>query len=135
MAQGEYVAAEKIETIYSESHVVDEILIYGDSLQAYLIAFVFPKKNVIMEWANSQGIEGDFKEVIKKKEVKMMVLEEMNITAKKAKLCGFEIARKLHLIDSNFGDLQLMTTSFKLKRHEAKKYFLKEISEMYMSEI
>ena len=131
LAQGEYVAAEKIETIYNQSPCVEEIFIYGDSLQAYLVAIVLPKKKAVLQFAEEKGKKGDFKELIKQKDVVDMVLEKMNAHAKKEKLFGFEMARKIVLIDTPFLDLDLQTTSFKLKRHEAKKYFQAEINEMY----
>ena len=134
LAQGEYVASEKIETVYQQNHFIEEIFIYGDSLQSFLIAFIFPNAKQLGLWAKEKGIEGDFKMLINNPVVKTMIMEEMNAQAKKAKLFGFEMARKIHLIDTNFQDLELMTTSFKLKRHEAKKYFIKEITEMYKEE-
>jgi len=42
LQQGEYVAPEKIENIYLNSKYVTEIFVYGDSLQNYLIAIIFP---------------------------------------------------------------------------------------------
>ena len=131
LAQGEYVASEKIETVYCQCPVIEEIFIYGDSLQSFLIGFVYPKHKIVMKWAKDKGIEGDFKEILKKEEAKKWILEEMNAEAKKSKLFGFEMARKIHLVEGGFQDLELMTTSFKIKRHEAKKCFAKEIAEMY----
>ena len=131
LAQGEYIAAEKVENVYLESYAVEEIFIYGDSLQSYLVAIVLPKKKFVMELGKTLGIEKDFKEMILQGEVKKQVQEELNKQAKKSKLFGFEMARKIHLIDTTFAELDLTTTSFKLKRHEAKKCFLKEITEMY----
>ncbi len=134
LAQGEYVASEKIETIYCQIQVIEEIFVYGDSLQSFLIGFVYPKHKIVMNWAKEKGIEGNYKELVGKEEVKKWVLEEMNTEAKRAKLFGFEMVKKIHLIDCSFQELDLMTTSFKIKRHEAKKYFVKEIAEMYKEE-
>ena len=135
LAQGEYIAAEKVENVYLTSIAIEEIFIYGDSLQSYLVAVVLPKKKFVMEWAETQKIDAPFKELIAKKEVNKLILDEITAHAKKAKLFGFEMARKLHLIDVTFAELELMTTSFKLKRHEAKKCFLKELTEMYKDEL
>lgn len=42
MAQGEYVALEKIENIFSSVPEIAQVLVYGDSLQSYLVAVVIP---------------------------------------------------------------------------------------------
>jgi len=42
LAIGEYIAAEKIENIYTRCKYVAEVFVYGDSLQHYLVAIVVP---------------------------------------------------------------------------------------------
>jgi len=43
LAQGEYVALEKIENLYSSSSMVAQIYVHGDSLQSYLLAVLIPE--------------------------------------------------------------------------------------------
>lgn len=42
LAQGEYVAIERIESLYSASPVTAQLYVHGDSLQSYLIGVVIP---------------------------------------------------------------------------------------------
>lgn len=131
LAQGEYVAAEKIEICYNKCDAVEEIFVYGDSLQAFLVGIVLPKRNFVLEAGNKLGLQGTFEELITKKEIEKEILENMNKQAKGDKLMGFEMVRKFKLIPDSFALKGLVTSTFKLKRHEAKLMFAADIKVMY----
>ena len=85
-----------------------------------------------MEAGKKLGLENTtFEELIKSKEIKQKILESMNAQGKLEKLAGFEFVRRLHLISDSFGVNELITSTFKLKRHEAKNFYLKQLNALY----
>jgi len=47
LAQGEYIAPEKLENVYVQSSFISQIHVHGDSLQSFLVAIVIPDFDVI----------------------------------------------------------------------------------------
>uniref|UniRef100_A0A1A8LVQ7 Long-chain-fatty-acid--CoA ligase n=1 Tax=Nothobranchius pienaari TaxID=704102 RepID=A0A1A8LVQ7_9TELE len=67
LAQGEYIAPEKIETVYNRSDPVAQIFVHGDSLQACLVGIVVPDPDFLPIWAKRKGLEGSYSELCKNK--------------------------------------------------------------------
>uniref|UniRef100_A0A8C1Q8X9 Long-chain-fatty-acid--CoA ligase n=1 Tax=Cyprinus carpio TaxID=7962 RepID=A0A8C1Q8X9_CYPCA len=67
LAQGEYIAPEKIENIYIRSEAVAQTFVHGDSLQACLVAIIVPDPDFLPGWAKKRGIEGSYEELCKNK--------------------------------------------------------------------
>jgi long-chain acyl-CoA synthetase len=61
LAQGEYVAAEKLENQYKKCTLIDQIWVYGDSESAYLVAVVVPNPASLVAWAEQNGLPSDIK--------------------------------------------------------------------------
>ena len=136
LAIGEYIAAEKIENIYGRSKFCAEPFVYGDSLQAYLIGIIVPHKPAIEKLGKELGIEGSFEELCANKLIADKVMEDMNKIGKtEGKLLSFELIKKIKLEPVSFALQDLMTPSFKLKRHEAKKVYKADIDLMYSQPI
>jgi long-chain acyl-CoA synthetase len=88
---------------------------------------------MIEKWAKEQAIEyTSYEELAKNQKVKDFLLAEIKAKGKEGGLFGFEIPTRILVITTPFSmENDLLTPTFKLKRAEAKKYFLKEIKEMY----
>ncbi|KAM5279348.1 long-chain-fatty-acid--CoA ligase 1 isoform 3-T6 [Hipposideros larvatus] len=93
LAQGEYIAPEKIENIYTRSEPVAQVFVYGESLQAFLIGIVVPDVETLCHWARKRGFEGSFEELCRNKDVKKAILEDMVRLGKESGLKPFEQVR------------------------------------------
>ncbi|XP_056658936.1 long-chain-fatty-acid--CoA ligase 1 isoform X3 [Monodelphis domestica] len=132
LAQGEYIAPEKIENIYQRSEPVAQVFVHGESLQAFLIAIVVPDVEVLCPWAKKKGISGTYEELCRNKDVKKGILEDLVRLGKEAGLKPFEqvkgIALHMELFTVENG---LLTPTLKAKRPELRKYFRSQIDELY----
>lgn len=132
LAQGEYVAAEKIENVYVESPFISQCFVYGDSLQSFLVAIVVPDEEIIIKYAHEHGFPGSFEELGRTDTLKKLILDDMNRLAKEKHLKGFEKVRAIHIDTQAFSiENNLLTPTFKLKRAQAKIYYQKELDRMY----
>lgn len=135
LQQGEYVAPEKIENVLSDSFYVEQIFVHGDSLKNYLIAIIVPNRNKVVGFLKSKGIICDNKNCVdyfKNDELKKDILKDLETLGRKADFKGFEIIKNIYLSSEPFTvENDLCTPTMKIRRHIAKKYFEKEIKELY----
>uniref|UniRef100_A0A2K5C2R6 Long-chain-fatty-acid--CoA ligase n=1 Tax=Aotus nancymaae TaxID=37293 RepID=A0A2K5C2R6_AOTNA len=132
LAQGEYVAPEKIENIYIRSQPVAQIYVHGDSLKAFLVGIVVPDPEVMPSWAQKRGIEGTYADLCTSKDLKKAILEDMVRLGKESGLHSFEQVKAIHIHSDMFSVQNgLLTPTLKAKRPELKEYFKKQIEELY----
>uniref|UniRef100_A0A0D9RN58 Long-chain-fatty-acid--CoA ligase n=1 Tax=Chlorocebus sabaeus TaxID=60711 RepID=A0A0D9RN58_CHLSB len=132
LAQGEYVAPEKIENIYIRSQPVAQIYVHGDSLKAFLVGIVVPDPEVMPSWAQKRGIEGTYADLCTSKDLKKAILEDMVRLGKESGLHSFEQVKAIHIHSDMFSVQNgLLTPTLKAKRPELREYFKKQIEELY----
>ncbi|XP_042544791.1 long-chain-fatty-acid--CoA ligase 6 [Dipodomys spectabilis] len=132
LAQGEYVAPEKIENIYIRSEPVAQIYVHGDSLKAFLVGIVVPDPEVMPSWAQKRGIEGEYAELCTSKELKKAILDDMVRLGKESGLYSFEQVKAIYIHCEMFSVQNgLLTPTLKAKRPELKEYFKTQIEELY----
>jgi len=128
---GEFIAPEKIESVYKKSEYVVEAFVHGESTKNDLVGIFVPDEVCLMRLAGSVNVKGSLEELCEHGEVVKRFLEEVNKGAKEEKLRGFELVKRVKLVRESFGEHGLITPSFKLKRHEAKEFFREEIKGLY----
>ncbi|XP_022743477.1 long chain acyl-CoA synthetase 7, peroxisomal-like isoform X2 [Durio zibethinus] len=133
LAQGEYIAPEKVENVYAKCKFILQCFIYGDSLNSSLVAIVAVEPDVMRDWAASEGIQyNDLGQLCNDPRARNAVLAEMDNVGREAQLRGFEFAKAVTLVPEPFTEENgLLTPTFKIKRPQAKAYFAKTISNMY----
>ncbi|CAK7327014.1 unnamed protein product [Dovyalis caffra] len=148
LAQGEYIAPEKIENVYAKCKFIAQCFVYGDSLNSYLVAVVSVDHDVLKAWAASEGIKYEnLAQLCNDPRVKAAVLADMDAVGNEAQLRGFEFVKAVTLVLEQFtvenglqtptfkasAQRQLLTVliDFQIKRPQAKAYYEKAISNMY----
>ncbi|TRY98500.1 hypothetical protein DNTS_014637 [Danionella cerebrum] len=132
LAQGEYIAPEKIENVYIRSEAVVQAFVHGDSLQACLVAIIVPDPDFLPSWAKKRGIEGNYEELCNNKEVKKAILEDLLKIGKESGLKSFEQVKDIALHGEMFSiQNNLLTPTLKAKRNELRNHFRAEIDQLY----
>uniref|UniRef100_A0A673ISH6 Long-chain-fatty-acid--CoA ligase n=1 Tax=Sinocyclocheilus rhinocerous TaxID=307959 RepID=A0A673ISH6_9TELE len=132
LSQGEYIAPEKIENVYTRCVPVLQVFVHGDSLQSYLIGVVVPDPEVFVNWAKERGVVGSYEELCQNPDVKKAVLEDMTAVAKEAGLKSFEQVKDLYLHPEMFSVSNgLLTPTLKSKRVDLRRVFSEQIAQMY----
>ncbi|XP_066210822.1 long-chain-fatty-acid--CoA ligase 5 isoform X2 [Saccopteryx leptura] len=134
LAQGEYIAPEKIENIYIRSRVVLQVFVHGESLRSSLVAVVVPDPDVLPSFAAKLGVKGSFEEMCQNQVVKGAILEDMQKIGKEGGLKSFEQVKCILLHSEPFSiENGLLTPTLKAKRGELAKYFQTQINSLYES--
>ena len=133
LAQGEYVAPERVEGVYSNSEFVAQIFVTGNSLEASLVAVVVPSEESALAFARSNGIPADnLKQLCADHTFKEAVMFDLKTHAARAGLKGFECVTDIALTTNSFTvENGILTPTYKIKRPVANRIFQREIMAMY----
>lgn len=132
LAQGEYIAPEKIENVYARSPFVMQSFVYGNSLRSQLVAIVIPDPEYLLPWGKERGLGQDVNQLCGDAKVTSAVYRSMLEEGRAAGLKGFEQVAAIHLHPEPFSvENEMMTPTFKLKRPQAQARFQEVITDMY----
>ncbi|XP_061491980.1 long-chain-fatty-acid--CoA ligase 5 [Rhineura floridana] len=136
LAQGEYIAPEKIENIYIRSAPAAQVFVHGDSLQSFLVGVVVPDAETLPEFATNLGVKGSYGEICKNTAVKKAILMDMIKLGKEAGLQSFEQVKDIYIHPEMLTvENGLLTPTLKAKRAEVSKFFRSQIDALYASNI
>ncbi len=136
MAQGEFVCGTAIEdTCSANCSSVNNIFVYGNRYESFLVAVVVPHKSVVDAWWAELGKDAtvSFEDRLIDEDIVMKVHEEVSNACKDAKLRGFEHPRAIILHPTEWSiENNLLTPSMKPKRTELKNMYLSRLLETYL---
>ncbi|KAK2846870.1 hypothetical protein Q5P01_009869 [Channa striata] len=129
---GEYVSLGKVEAVLKNSPLVDNICVYANSDETYVIGFVVPNQKQLVALSDQYSIKGSWEDLCNNKAVEELVLKALTESALSAQLERFEVPRKIRLSpDPWTPETGLVTDAFKLKRKELKTHYQDDIERMY----
>lgn len=136
LSQGEYVASEVLENIYLKSPFVDQIWVHGDSTQSTLVSVININQKRALEWADKAGVklsaDHPIKDLLGNADYKKAILTALADMARAEKRAGYEVIKRVHLIDYEFNaENDFATPTAKLKRPQLRLAFKAEIDAMY----
>ncbi|KAJ1672741.1 medium-chain fatty acid-CoA ligase faa2, partial [Spiromyces aspiralis] len=136
LAQGEYIAPERIENIYMDHPLVTQAFVYGDSLQSMLVAVISPDEGELRQFVLDRELYASpddtpaFDTLCKEKKVREEVVKLLDEWGRSRDLKGFENIKNV-LLEPHPFDPSLVSPTFKLKRPEAKAYYKARFDELY----
>jgi len=133
---GEYVAAEKIETVLLRCPLLAQLFVYGDSLQSYLVAVAVPDAEEVAAWAAAAAAPAKVAEVLREPaaaaRLHKAISQQIAAMSTEAGLKGFERIKKLHLEGEPWSvDNGMLTPTFKMKRNDLKKRYQAVLDALY----
>jgi long-chain acyl-CoA synthetase len=100
---GEYIALEKLESVYRSASVVANICVYADDSKAKPIAIIVPAEPALKKLASSIGVEGaSLEELVHNKKVHAAVLKELQVAGRSGGLSGIEIIEGVVVSDEEW---------------------------------
>jgi long-chain acyl-CoA synthetase len=134
LAFGEYVSLGKVEAELKSCPFVDNVCVYGDSLQNFLVSLVSPNRSALETMASKLGIDSSvkFEDLCRDPEVIAEATKQLVDHGKKAGLLKSEIPFKLKLCPDEWTpDNGLVTAALKIRRKPIQEHYQGDINKMY----
>ncbi|KAJ3196591.1 long-chain fatty acid-CoA ligase [Irineochytrium annulatum] len=134
LSNGEYIALEKLESVYKTSSLVQNIMMYGDSEQSFCVALVVPMEKELIHQLEASGAKLPSKELAdlaKDPKANQLVLASLKEVAKTVGLKPAEIVGAVHIVGEEWTPQNnMLTAAMKLNRKliiNASKDYLNEM--------
>lgn len=132
---GEYIALEKLESIYRSATVVANICVYAAPEHTKPIAIIVPAEPALKKLAERIGVEGSgIEDLAHNAKIQATILKELQAAGRAGGLSGIEIIEGCVLSDEEWTPQNnLVTSAQKLNRKLILNKYKKEIAKAYGS--
>lgn len=132
LSSGEFVSLEKIERILLTSQIFQQVFVYGDSRESFLVAIIVLKKEtVIQEIEKRKSFRVNFEKLVESGKLKKQVMDEINSISSKFGLHNWELVKNVYIEDNEWTDKDLLTVTQKLIRYKVIQKYKQVIEELY----
>ncbi|KAJ4363144.1 long-chain fatty acid-CoA ligase [Neocucurbitaria cava] len=130
---GEYIALEKLESVYRSAPIVANICVYAAEDRQKPIAIIVPAEPALKKMAAAEGVKGDhLEELVHDKKINSAVLKQLQQAGQKGGLAGFELIEGVVLADEEWTPQNGLTTAAqKLNRKGILKHYEKDVDRAY----
>jgi len=130
LSGGEYIALERLESIYKSCNLVNNICVYADPDASKPMAIIHPHESNLRHAANT---EVSLPELCQDKKIIEMVLKDLNAVGKKAGLKGMETLQAVVLTPDEWTpENGLVTAAQKLQRRKISDRYMDDIQRVYI---
>ncbi len=128
-AGGDNISPSRIEAKLDIEPEIAQSMLYGD-FKNYLVAIIVPNKEIALEWAKQNNVEGELKVIINENSYNKKIREVIDKVNKN--LSAIEQIRKFILIDHEFTiENNMMTPSMKVRRFKVKDKYKERLEGLY----
>ncbi|EOA83939.1 long-chain fatty acid-CoA ligase [Exserohilum turcicum] len=130
---GEYIALEKLESVYRSAPIVANICVYAAEDRQKPIAIIVPTEPQLKKIAAQVGVSGEhLEELVHDKKINSAVLKQLQEAGQKGGLAGFEMIEGVVLADEEWTPQNGLTTAAqKLNRKGILQHYEKEVNQAY----
>ncbi|KAI9489899.1 hypothetical protein BDB00DRAFT_980427 [Zychaea mexicana] len=135
LSHGEYIALEKVESVYKSCPLIENLCVHADPLYPRPVALVVPLEHKLREFAAANGIENDdYSALCADTRLRKLVLGLLQEQAKNNNLKGAEVVQNVWICkDLWTSDMGLLTAAQKLKRKEITEAYSEKLKQMVSS--
>jgi long-chain acyl-CoA synthetase len=100
---GEYIALEKLESVYRSAPIVANICVYAADDQMKPVAIIVPAEPALKKLAQEQGVKGDsLEELVHNDKLNSAVLKQLQSAGQKGGLASFELIAGVAMADEEW---------------------------------